>query len=136
MNFLCWNVRGLESLDRRIVIKRLINSFQSIDFFMMQKVKAIGFMLESNLNFIQKDAIKLFTKHDRGRGGINYISKNGCSPCQRDIWCTFQQDDNVFGIFSIYASNDPKERSNLWDWLISLPNILWLFRGDFNMIES
>ena len=112
---------------------------------MMQEVKAIGFMLESNLNFIWKDAIKLFTKHDRGRGGIallinpkweNYISENGCSPCQRAVWCTFQHDDNIFGICSIYALNDPKERSNLWDWLISLPDTPWLCGGDFNMIES
>ena len=52
------NVRGLESPDRKFFIKCLFNLFQSMDVFMMQEIKAVGFILESNLNFIWKEAIK------------------------------------------------------------------------------
>ena len=61
MNCLSWNVRGLEAPDRKFVIKQLLNSLHSIDFFMMQEVKSVGFTLDSNLNFIWKDAIKFCT---------------------------------------------------------------------------
>ena len=90
MNCLSWNVRGLESPDRKYVIKRLLDSLHSIDFFMMQEVKAVGFTLDSNLNFIWRDAIKIYSNHERGRGGVallinckwgNYITNKGCSPC-------------------------------------------------------
>lgn len=90
MNFLSWKVRGLESPDRKFVIKRFLSSFNSMDFLMLQEDKAIGFMLETNLNFIWNNAIKFCTNHNRGRGGIalltspkwgNYITANGTSPC-------------------------------------------------------
>ena len=41
MNCLSWNVRGLESPDRKFVIKQLLNSLHSIDLFMMQEVKSV-----------------------------------------------------------------------------------------------
>ena len=145
MNCLSWNVRGLESPDRKFVIKGLLNSLHFIDFFMMQEVKYVGFTLDSNLNFIWKDAIKFCTNHERGRGGIallisnkweKHITNNGCSPCQRAVWVTLQYDDKTFRVCVIYASNDPKERIELWKWLIGQPYMPWLFGGDFNMIES
>ncbi|XP_059077178.1 uncharacterized protein LOC131876287 [Cryptomeria japonica] len=41
-----------------------------------------------------------------------------------------------FGICSVYAANDYTERSMFWSWLSSLPDIPWMFGGDFNMIEN
>jgi hypothetical protein len=145
MNCLSWNVRGLESPDRKFVIKRFLNSLHSLDFFMMQEIKAVGFTLDSNLNYIWKDAIKLYTNHVRGRGGIallinnkweKCITNSGCSPCHRAVWVTLHHDNNTFGVCAIYASNDPKERIELWKWITDLPDIPWLFGGDFNMVES
>ena len=62
MNCLSWNVRGLESPDRKYVVKRVLDSFNSVDLFMMQEIKAISFMLDTNLNFIWKDDIKFYSK--------------------------------------------------------------------------
>ena len=112
---------------------------------MMQEIKAIGFMLDINLNFIWKDAIKFYSSHVRGKGGIvvlvnpkwgKLITNNGVSPCQRAIWFTMNINNNQIGIFSIYAPNDTKDRISLWNWLSALPNIPWFFGGDFNMVES
>jgi exonuclease III len=123
MNCLSWNVRGLESPDRKFVIKHFLNSLHSLDFFMMQEIKVVGFTLDSNLNYIWKDAIKLYTNHVRGRGGIallinnkweKCITNSGCSPCHRVVWVTLHHDNNTFGVCAIYASNDPKERIELW----------------------
>ena len=68
MNFLSWNVRGLESSDRKYVVKRVLDSFNHVDLFMIQEIKAIGFMLDINLNFIWRDAIKFSSNHIRGKG--------------------------------------------------------------------
>ena len=88
----------------------------------MQEVKTLGFTLDSNLNFIWKDAINFCTNHERGRGEIallisnkweKHINNIECSPCQRAVWVTLQYDDKTFGVCVIYASNDPKERIEL-----------------------
>ena len=94
MNCLSWNVRGLESPDRKYVVKRVLDSFNSVDLFMMQEIKATGFMLDINLNFIWRHAIKFYSNHIRGKGGIvvlvnpkwgKLITNNGVSPCQRVV---------------------------------------------------
>ncbi len=94
MNCLSWNVRGLESLDRKYVVKRVLNSFNYVDLFMMQEIKATGFMLDISLNFIWKDAIKFYSSHIKGKGGIvvlvnpkwgKLITNNDVSPYQRTV---------------------------------------------------
>lgn len=77
-------------------------------------------MLESNLNFIWKYAIKFHSNHIRGKGGItilvnlkwgSIISSNGVSPCQRAIWFTVNINNKPIGFYSIYEPNDTKEES-------------------------
>lgn len=89
----------------------------------MQEIKATGFTLETIFNFIWKDAIKFYSNHTRGRGGISLlvnpkwgklITTNGVSPCQRVVWFIMNIDNNPIGFFSIYASNDTKERISFW----------------------
>lgn len=99
MKCLSWNIRGLESFDRKYIVRRLLNSHKDLDFVLLHEVKAINFTLETNLNFIWKDSLKLFTNHEKGKGGaailINHNWKNsiidsGVSPCNRAVWVTFQ----------------------------------------------
>lgn len=112
---------------------------------MLQELKGIDFVLDSNLNFIWKDAFKVLSNHSKGKGGVSlliipkwspYITGKGVSPCNMVVWVTMNINSLSFGIFSIYASSDYKERENFWSWLTSLPNILWFVGRDFNMIES
>lgn len=65
-----------------------------------------------------------------------HLKDKGTSPCNRVAWATLEMKGSCFGICSIYASNDYKERISLWNWLTSLPNIPWVMAGDLNMIES
>ncbi|XP_059067540.1 uncharacterized protein LOC131858343 [Cryptomeria japonica] len=109
------------------------------------EIKSTSFTLETNLNYIWNDAIKFFSNHSRGKGGIAVlvnpkwgplITNHGVSPCQRVVWFTMNINNTHMGFCSIYAPNDPKKRIALWDWLITLPDIPWFFGGDFNMVES
>lgn len=42
--------------------------------------------------------------------------------------------NSTFGICSIYASNDCRERENMWEWISNLEDIPWVLGGDFNMV--
>lgn len=145
MNCVSWNIRGLESPDRKFVIKKYIDSQISLDFLMLQEIKAVDFTLYNNLAYIWKDAVKFHTLHTRGKGGVallvhpkwsSCIIDHGVSPCNRAVWVTIKYNNNSFGICSVYASNDWKERITLWDWIDNLPDLPWIVGGDFNMIES
>lgn len=47
-----------------------------------------------------------------------------------------EKDGERLGIGSIYASNNHRERTQLWQWMVSyLPEVPWVFGGDFNMVE-
>ncbi|GLJ49275.1 hypothetical protein SUGI_1041170 [Cryptomeria japonica] len=112
---------------------------------MLQEIKAVDFTLYNNLAYIWKDAVKFHTLHTRGKGGVallvhpkwsSCIIDHGVSPCNRAVWVTIKYNNNSFGICSVYASNDWKERITLWDWIDNLPDLPWIVGGDFNMIES
>ncbi|XP_059066391.1 uncharacterized protein LOC131857706 [Cryptomeria japonica] len=145
MNYISWNIRGLESPDRKYVIKKYLDSHPNLDFLMLQEIKAVDFTLHNNLVFLWKDAVKYHTLHSRGRGGVallvspkwsNYITNHGISPCNRAVWVTINHNNNCFGICSVYASNAWNERISLWDWINDLPDLPWIVGGDFNMVES
>ena len=145
MNCISWNIRGLECPDRKYVVKKFISNIRNLDLIMLQEVKAIGFCLESNLNFIWKDAVKIHTNHPQGKGGVVMllnpkwglrIKSHGISPCNRAIWLILEINNRQFGICVVYASNDYSERASFWSWLNLLPDVLWVFGGDFNMIEN
>ena len=145
MKCISWNIGGLESPDRKSIIKRFLLGHKNIDFFMMQELKAVNFLLNSSLDFIWRDAIKICTNHHKGKGGaallINpywgrYIKSAGSSPCNRVAWIVIEFNGTSFGVFSIYAPNEVKDRIILWDWLHNLANIPWILAGDFNMVEN
>lgn len=52
LNYVSWNVRGLENLDRKYVVKRFLNLRENVDILMLQEVKAVQFPLEVNLKCI------------------------------------------------------------------------------------
>lgn len=144
MKCLSWNIWGLESRDRKYIVRRLLNSHKDLDLVLLQEVKAINFTLETSLNFIWKDSLKFFTNHEKGKGGAtilinpnwkNSIIDSGISPCNRVVWATFYHGDSSFGLCNIYAPNDYRDRSELWKWFSSLPDIPWILGGDFNMVE-
>lgn len=126
------------------MVRRVLNSHKDLDFVLLQEVRAIKFTLEINLNFIWKDSLKFFTKHEKGKRWVailinrnwrNSILCFGVSPCNRAAWVTFQYGDSSFGLCNIYAPNDYRDRAELWKWLASLSNIPWILGGDFNMVE-
>lgn len=64
------------------------------------------------------------------------VKDHGTSPCNRVAWVIMKIGGLKFGVYLVYASNDYRDRINLWKWLTTLPNITWIFGGDFNMIEN
>ena len=139
-----WNVRGLESLDRKYAVKRFLRGIKDVDILVLQEIKAIGFNLKITLKFIWKNVASYFTKHPKGKGGTailvgpkwrKKIDKWGNSPCNRASWITFKFDNFEFGLCSIYAPNEHLDRIKLWQWIAYLPSIPWIISRDFNMIE-
>lgn len=51
------------------------------------------------------------------------------------MWAILKSRDLKFGIFLVYASNDYKNRIELWKWMMELEDIAWVISGDFNMVE-
>ena len=73
LNYISWNVRGLEASDRKYVVKRLLNSHRELDFMLLQEVKAIRFDLDIALRCIQRDPTIISTKHRKGKGGSSIL---------------------------------------------------------------
>ena len=132
-------IRLVPHMDARVLILLLPSNeipseitINVLDLFMMQEIKTIGFTLETNLNFIWQDAIKFYSNHIRGKGGIvvlvnpkwgSLITNNGVSPCQRVVWFIMNVNNNPMGFCFIYAPNDTKDRISLWNWLATLLDI-------------
>lgn len=105
----------------------------------------VGFQAYSMMKFLWDKAIGFHSNHERGKGGVvflihpkweSYIDSHGCSECQRVIWVVIKQGESVFGVCNVYASNNYRERSELWEWCcVHLPKIPWVVVGDFNMVE-
>lgn len=85
---------------------------------MLQELKSVGFSLDASLDFIWQDAIKIYTNHPKGKGGVGllltpkwamHLKDNETSPYNRVAWATLEMKGSCFGICSIYASNDYKE---------------------------
>ena len=67
--------------------------------------------------------------------GLVPNTASGISPYNSVSRVTLTVNGSPFGICSLYAPNDYNERIILWDWMTTLPNIMWLVGGDFNTIE-
>ena len=87
-------MRGLESLDRNHVVKCFLDYFNHMDFLMLQELKSTNFVLESNLNIIWNDAIKLHFNNNKEKGHVGllirpklalFILDKGVSPCNREV---------------------------------------------------
>lgn len=52
LNCISWNIRGLESLDRKFISKRMCKEFGNIDIVVLHEVKAICFILDTSLNMM------------------------------------------------------------------------------------
>ena len=92
MNIISWNVRGLESLDRKVIVKNFMDSHAKTNILMLQEIKMVGFNLDTALNFIYKDSFKIVTNHTKGKGGVallinpkwaQSITNFRISPCNR-----------------------------------------------------
>lgn len=140
-----WNVQGLEMPDRKYLVRRWCNRLDTKDIICLQEIKVVGFQAHSILKFLWDKAVGFHSNHERGKGGVailvnpkweSHIVEHGYSPCQRIIWVSLKRDEIVYGICNVYASNNYRERAELWDWCCSnLPKIHWVFVGDFNMVE-
>ena len=125
-------MRGIESPDRKFIVKKLINIHSNLYCLMPQEVKVVGFSLDLALYHIWKDDVKFVSNHPKGKGGVvilvhskwaKLILNSGTSPCNRVSWVIIKDNDAHFGICTVYASNDYKKRIQLWKWMTSLPNI-------------
>ncbi len=67
------NVRGLETSDKKHIVKRFLKWAKIIDIFLIQEVKVVGFSLEITLKCIWKDVVTLATKHLKGKGGTTIL---------------------------------------------------------------
>jgi exonuclease III len=77
LNILSWNVRGLESPDRKKIVRRFLSHYKSKDVVLLQEIKSTNFSLETNLNFIWRDVVHYTTQHEKGKGReAILISKN------------------------------------------------------------
>lgn len=132
MKTISWNIRRLEAPDRKYVVKRFLSMHKEIDCLMLQELKSVGFTLEVGLKSIWRDATPFFTKHPKGKGGVaillspkwkSKVLKWGQSPCDRALWVIIKNDNETFGLCSIYASNDYRERGEMWEWMTKLEDI-------------
>ena len=131
--------------DRKFLVRRWCNKLKDKDIICLQEIKVVGFQAYSMMKFLWDKAIGFHSNHERGKGGVaflihpkweSYIDSHGCSECQRVIWVVIKQGESVFGVCNVYASNNYRERSELWEWCcVHLPKIPWVFVGDFNMVE-
>lgn len=122
LNCVSWNVRGLESLDRKYIVRRFLILEKQKYLVLLQETKVVGFTLENNLKFIWKESCFFNTNHEKGKGGVfillskkwsPYVTNQGTSPCNRVVWVTMDKEGFVFGICSIYAPNDHRERATI-----------------------
>lgn len=67
---------------------------------------------------------------------MQYVTAFGNSPCNKAVWVSIEKEDFKFGICSIYAPSDYRERVNLWNWLGNLQELPWVLGVDLNMIEN
>ena len=84
--------------------------------------------------------------HRDGSGGAviglapwiaKFVIDNGEDPSHCCVWVHTIINAQPIGFCSIYAPNDPKNRTSLWDWTVNnLPNADWVLGGDFNMVEK
>lgn len=62
LSCISWNVRGLETHDRKYIIKSLLKQHPMLNVALLHEVKAIGFTLDIWMKCIQKDVIPFSTK--------------------------------------------------------------------------
>jgi len=65
---------------------------------------------------------------------LGYLGSGSSQSSSRVL---FEVDGISFEILNVYASNNAHCRCSLWKWYaLSLPPIMWVMCGDFNMIEK
>lgn len=69
LNYISWNIRGLESLNRKQIVKRFLNRCKDKNVVLLKELKLVGFTLENSLRFVWREVIQFATKHERVRGG-------------------------------------------------------------------
>src|SRR6266487_4565081 len=141
MKCLYWNIRGLANSPSRLALKRLIIS-NNPDFF---------FIAEPWMNFdnfprfwLQNLNLKLLAMNSRDQRLPNLwcFCKKNINPTlisfdDQQVAFSFCENDRVYCISAIYASNCHIRRRSLWQNLTDLQHQYqnpWCFIGDFNTI--
>ena len=111
--------------NRKYLVRRWCNKLKDKDFICLQEIKVVGFQAYSILKFLWDKSIGFHSNHERGKGGVailicpkweSFIVSHGCSMCQRVIWVIVKQGESFFSICNMCASNNYRERENLWEW--------------------
>lgn len=123
---LSWNVRGFSHPQRKFKVEDIILKWKPNVLF-LQEVKLNNEHLDLNLFHLWKDDMFLHTLHSDGSSGVvlglsPWISKHvidkGEDPSHSRVWAFSFINGQPIGFCSIYAPNNPKDRSLLWDgWL-------------------
>ena len=70
-----WNVKGMESMDKKYIVKRFLKWDKEIYTLLLQDVKDVEFTLDITLKCIWKNAKVLSTKHQIRKGETSiYVS--------------------------------------------------------------
>lgn len=65
-----------------------------------------------------------------------FVIAKGEDPSHSCVWVLLFINGQPIGFCSVYASNNARERCELWEWIAKeLPNADWVIGGDFNMVE-
>lgn len=128
----------------KYMVRSWCNKLRNKDVICLQVIKVNEYHTFNILKFVWDKAKCLYLGYQRGKGGVvllinpkwvEKIVSNFYSPCHRTIGEIFNINNTFVGIYNIYTSNDYREISLLWDWLVD--NLLesnWIFMGDLNMI--
>ena len=63
------NVRGIESSNKKYIVKKILKMSKEIDLILLQDVKVIGFSLDNELKYMWKYIDAYFAKNEKGKGG-------------------------------------------------------------------
>ncbi|XP_026383279.1 uncharacterized protein LOC113278735 [Papaver somniferum] len=146
LKILSWNVRGLCSNDRRLIVKKMIGLLQA-PIVILQETK----MMRCSDHDIQQICGHsnfgwTFQQSVGNSGGMiilwdKYfleVKESLVGDYSLSIYCVNKHDGFVWVLTNIYGPNKPHERADFWEELDNICGYLdlpWCLGGDFNTIK-
>lgn len=108
----------------------------------LQEIKAEGFLLKTTLDLILLGYVQTIAEPSESCSGTAILSHPdlqieaiGIITDKQVAWVKYKHSRGEFGVASIYAPKNPRDRATLWDSISAdLPMGDWILVGDFNMV--